>query len=86
LASDNGKYDFVIFGPYLFTYTRYSGLRGTDLKPHSETPLNSLPALPGFVQAGLAYVPIDPSYPRDRVTYMLTDSRAPVLLTSQVQC
>lgn len=36
-------------------------------------------------QAGWAYLPIDPAYPRERITYMLTDSRAPVLLTSGEQ-
>ncbi len=34
-------------------------------------------------KAGAAYVPLDPSYPRDRVAYMLQDSQAPVLLTQK---
>ncbi|MFD2671916.1 AMP-binding protein, partial [Marinicrinis sediminis] len=33
-----------------------------------------------IVKAGGAYLPIDPSYPPDRVTYMLTHSGAKVLL------
>jgi len=33
------------------------------------------------LKSGAAYVPIDPNYPVDRVSYMLEDSRAPVLLT-----
>lgn len=32
-------------------------------------------------KAGGAYLPLDPAYPKDRLTYMLADSRAPVLLT-----
>jgi amino acid adenylation domain-containing protein len=31
-------------------------------------------------QAGAAYLPLDPKYPADRLTYMLADSRATVLL------
>ena len=33
------------------------------------------------LKAGGAYIPIDPSYPEDRVHHMLADARAPVLLT-----
>ncbi|MBI1853019.1 MAG: amino acid adenylation domain-containing protein, partial [Planctomycetes bacterium] len=35
------------------------------------------------VKAGGAYVPIDPAYPKDRIAFLLEDSRAAVLLTSR---
>jgi amino acid adenylation domain-containing protein/non-ribosomal peptide synthase protein (TIGR01720 family) len=38
-------------------------------------------ALLAVLKAGAAYVPIDPSYPADRVAYMLEDSRAQLIIT-----
>lgn len=33
------------------------------------------------LKAGAAYVPLDPDYPEERVSFILEDSRAPILLT-----
>jgi amino acid adenylation domain-containing protein len=38
-------------------------------------------ALLGVMKAGAAYLPLDPSYPADRLAYMLEDSGAPLLIT-----
>jgi len=35
----------------------------------------------GILKAGLAYVPIDPNYPNDRINFLISDSGAKVLLT-----
>ena len=35
----------------------------------------------GVMKAGAAFLPLDPSYPLDRLVYMLEDARPPVLLT-----
>lgn len=38
-------------------------------------------AVLGIMKAGAAYVPIDPSYPKERIAYMLRDSGASIVLT-----
>jgi amino acid adenylation domain-containing protein len=38
-------------------------------------------AMIGILKAGGAYVPVDPKYPKDRVAFMLEDSRATVIIT-----
>src|SRR5581483_5812044 len=40
-------------------------------------------ALLGILKAGGAYLPLDASYPPDRLTYMMDDAKAPVVLTQQ---
>ena len=37
----------------------------------------------GILKAGAAYVPVDPTYPPERITGMLEDSRPPVILTDR---
>jgi amino acid adenylation domain-containing protein len=47
-----------------------------------ERSLEMIVGLLGILKAGGAYVPLDPSYPPDRVEYILSNSEAPVLITS----
>jgi len=37
----------------------------------------------GHPKAGGTYVPLDPSYPQERLSFMLEDAQVPVLLTTQ---
>jgi len=44
------------------------------------SPLAALAAL-AVMKAGAAYLPIDPSYPGERLSFILADSRAPIVLS-----
>ncbi len=46
-----------------------------------ERSLDMIVGLLGILKAGGAYVPLDANYPPDRLTYMLEDAHAPVLVT-----
>jgi len=46
-----------------------------------ERSLEMLIGIIGILKAGGAYLPIDPEYPTDRISYMLNDSNAQILLT-----
>ncbi len=48
-----------------------------------ERSLDVIIALLGILQAGGAYMPLDPGYPDDRLTYMLRDSQAAFVLTEE---
>ncbi|MDN3548275.1 non-ribosomal peptide synthetase [Mucilaginibacter aquaedulcis] len=44
---------------------------------------NMVIALLGIIKAGGVYVPVDPNYPLNRVTYMISDSQSVFLITSE---
>ncbi|HEX5886575.1 MAG TPA: amino acid adenylation domain-containing protein, partial [Pyrinomonadaceae bacterium] len=48
-----------------------------------ERSLDWVVALLGILKAGGAYVALDPSYPAERLAYMLQDSSVPVLITEE---
>jgi amino acid adenylation domain-containing protein/non-ribosomal peptide synthase protein (TIGR01720 family) len=48
-----------------------------------ERSLEMVIALYAILKAGGAYVPLEPTYPRERLAFMLSDLRMPVVLTQQ---
>ncbi|MEH7896145.1 non-ribosomal peptide synthetase, partial [Bacillus thuringiensis] len=63
-------------------------LREQGVRPDSivsllvEKSIEMVVGILGVLKAGGAYLPIDPSYPKDRIEYILKDSRSEVLLTN----
>ncbi|MEP6617769.1 MAG: amino acid adenylation domain-containing protein, partial [bacterium] len=56
---------------------------GTVVALHVERSLDMVVALLAIHRAGGAYLPLDPSYPHDRLAFMLADSGARVLITEE---
>ncbi|MBL4659210.1 MAG: amino acid adenylation domain-containing protein [Alcanivoracaceae bacterium] len=48
-----------------------------------ERSLDMMVALLAILKAGAAYLPLDPSYPKDRLDYMMNDSALSLVLTQQ---
>lgn len=45
--------------------------------------LNMMVGILGILKAGLAYIPIDPTYPQDRIQFILTDAQVEYVVTAQ---
>ena len=64
-------------------------LRGLGVGPEARVgvclrrSLDMAPAVLGVLKAGGAYLPLDPSYPTERLSFMLEDSAASILLTEE---
>jgi amino acid adenylation domain-containing protein len=64
-------------------------LRSTGVKPgvmvgvFVERSLDMIVALLGVMKAGGSYVPMDPTYPAERLSFVLNDASVPVLLTQE---
>jgi amino acid adenylation domain-containing protein len=52
---------------------------------HLNKSLDLIAAVLAVFKSGAAYVPLDPSYPADRLAYMLSDSGATILITGTQQ-
>mgnify|MGYP001106864068 CR=1 FL=1 len=87
----------VIFGQESLTYAELNQqanqlahyLQSLGVKPETlvglcvEPSIKMMVGLLGILKAGGAYIPIDPSYPQQRVAYMLEDAAVPILLTTE---
>ncbi|MCP4156895.1 MAG: amino acid adenylation domain-containing protein, partial [bacterium] len=71
---------------------RRAGIRASLLREKGVTPgtvaaimversIEMIIGIISIIKAGGVYLPIDPTYPGDRITYMLEDSKAAILLT-----
>ncbi|WP_133054583.1 non-ribosomal peptide synthetase, partial [Niastella populi] len=64
-------------------YLREQGIREETLVPICmERGLEMLIGILGILKAGGAYVPIDPAYPRDRISYVLADTAAQLVVAT----
>ncbi|MCP4147540.1 MAG: AMP-binding protein, partial [bacterium] len=54
---------------------------GTIVALMVERSIEMITGLLAILKTGAAYLPIDPSYPKERINYMLKDSNAKILLT-----
>lgn len=84
----------LVFGDTQLTYQELNDkvnslahyLQNLGITPHSiigimvNRSLEMFIAMLGVLKAGATYLPIDPEYPVDRIHYMLTDSKASLLL------
>ncbi|EQB86567.1 amino acid adenylation domain-containing protein/non-ribosomal peptide synthase protein (TIGR01720 family) [Clostridium punense] len=67
----------------LANHLRETGIGKTSIVAIMEThSIELLVSILGVLKAGAAYVPIDPSYPIERINYMLEDSKSTILLTN----
>lgn len=57
--------------------------RETIVGVYMERSIEMMVALLGIHKAGGAYLPLDPSYPKERIAFMVQDTATPVLLTQK---
>jgi amino acid adenylation domain-containing protein len=85
----------VIFDDKILTYSQLNGqadqlagyLKNIGVGPESfvsicmDRSLEMVVAILGVLKAGGAYAPLDPAYPRERLSFILAETRSSVLLT-----
>jgi non-ribosomal peptide synthetase component F len=65
-------------------YLRSKGVKEETLVPICiERSLEMIAGILGILKAGGAYVPIDPEYPEERISYMLEDTAAAIVITNK---
>ena len=68
----------------LARYLREKGVKAETLVPICiERGLEMIVGILGILKAGGAYVPIDTEYPQERISYMLQDTKADIVLSSK---
>ncbi|HJT65165.1 MAG TPA: condensation domain-containing protein, partial [Pyrinomonadaceae bacterium] len=60
---------------------RHNARPETLVAVHLEPSIDLIIALLAVVKAGAAFVPLDPSYPRETLSFMIDDARAAIVLT-----
>jgi amino acid adenylation domain-containing protein len=53
---------------------------------HMERSVELVIGIMGILKSGAAYLPLDPSYPGDRLAFILDDAKSPILVTQQALC
>ncbi|HEV7509092.1 MAG TPA: non-ribosomal peptide synthase/polyketide synthase [Thermoanaerobaculia bacterium] len=83
-----GEWERITYRELMARAARLSGyLRGLSVGPETRVGLclertpDLVAAILGILQAGAAYVPLDPAYPQERLELMLADSGAELLVT-----
>jgi amino acid adenylation domain-containing protein len=56
---------------------------GVAVGVHMDRSAEMIVALLAILKAGGAYVPLDPHYPKERIAYIVEDSRVPVIVTDR---
>ena len=68
---------------YLATILRNNGIKNNDIVGiMTYRSFEMIIAQLAILKCGGAYLPIDPAYPEDRISYILQDSKCPLLLTT----
>ncbi len=69
---------------HLAHYLRFMGVGPEVIVGiYLERSLEMVVGVLGILKSGAAYLPLDPMYPKERLTFILEDSQAPVLLSQQ---
>lgn len=64
---------------------RDKGIKANDIVAlMAEKSIEMIVGIFGIIKSGAAYLPIDPSLPKDRIEYMLKDSKAKVIISNKI--